>query len=496
MRALLAAAALLCWAGTLLAQTLPTSVSQALATARIPSSAVAISVQRVDADMPPLLQHNASVAMNPASVMKLLTTYAALEILGPATTWETSAWSLARPDASGSLPGDLYLKGSGDPKLTLEQFWGLLRQLQVRGVRHIQGDLILDRSAFDLPAFDPAAFDKQPLRAYNVGPDALLVDFHALRLSLSPTVEGVRLINETPLAGLVVQGQLTPTSAPCSGWRDRLDIRQSPGRLNISGDYPLACGETSLYLAPLGADAHVEALFRALWSELGGSLSGQVRRGLVPPAAERLTQRLSPPLAEVVRDVNKWSNNVMARQLFLALGQNQETSPARPATVSLTPERAEARLRQWLEARGLDFPELVLENGAGLSRHERISAAHMNRLLLAAWRSPVMPELLASLPIAGVDGTMRKRLRDTPVTGRAHVKTGSLEGVRSAAGYIMDASARRYAFTFIINHPQAAAGQEAMDELLLWVARQTEAVGQLSSQRVKTQARNCLPPGC
>lgn len=455
-------AALLFWAGSLLAQALPASVTQALAAAQIPPAAVAVVVQPLDSPRP-LLAHNAQRAMNPASVMKLVTTYSALEILGPAATWQTGAWSEAQADSKGRLAGPLYLKGSGDPKFAQEHFSALLRQLQVRGIRHIDGDLVLDNSVFDLPPFDPAAFDNKPLRAYNVGPDGLLVDYRALRFTLKPEAEGVQFWSETPSEGLQVSARLTPDSGPCNSWRDRLEIRQSPGRLDISGPYPVSCGERSLYLSPLGTEAHTEGLFRALWRELGGTLQGRVRYGTTPPQARLLASQESPPLTEVVRDINKWSNNVMARQLFITLG----SVDGQPSNET----KARQRLTQWLQGKGLNFPELVLENGSGLSRIERISATSLNRLLLAAWQSPVMPEFMASLPLAGVDGTMKRRLTDSPATGRAHVKTGFLEGVRALAGYVQDAKGRRYAVTFLINHPQAGNGQTAMDALLLWVAQ-------------------------
>ena len=483
---------------------LPAPVARALAAARIPESAVAVVVHRLDAPASAArLAHNAQTPFNPASVMKLVTTYGALEILGPAATWETGAWALGPPDADGRLRGDLYLQGSGDPKFTLEQFTALLRQLRVRGVRQIDGDLRLDRSAFVLPPFDPGAFDGKALRAYNVGPDALLVDFHALRFSLKPEAGGVRLWPETPSAGLVVDAHLVPAAGPCEGWRDRLDIRLSPGRLEIAGPYPLACGEKTLYLAPLSADAHIEGLFRALWQELGGRFNGRVRDGVTPPEAICLARQSSPPLAEILRDINKWSNNVMARQLFLALGAaplaggngenaagagKGEKTPSgqkagnvergkRMARFSEAPDgedsaaRARARLRRGLADLGLDFPELVLENGAGLSRQERISAASLDRLLLAAWQSPFMPEFVASLPIAGIDGTLEKRLTDADLVGRAHLKTGTLDGVKAAAGYVFDRQGRRYALTFLINHPQAAAGQAAIDALVAGLIR-------------------------
>jgi D-alanyl-D-alanine carboxypeptidase/D-alanyl-D-alanine-endopeptidase (penicillin-binding protein 4) len=440
------------------ASSLPPAVSRALAAAKIPEAAVAVTVQALDRDAP-LLAHNARTPMNPASVMKLVTTFVALDMLGPAATWRTSVWSEASPDAEGHLQGNLYVRGSGDPKLNLENFWILLRQLRARGVKHIGGDLVLDRSRFALPPHNPALFDKRPLRAYNVGPDALMVDFYAMRFILRPEDNAIRFINESPNDKLRVTAQLTPGKGKCDGWRDRLNIQTLPGRLEISGNYPVSCGEKALLLSPLPPEAHIEGLFRALWREMGGSLKGKVRAGKVPADATLLAQQTSPPMAEIVRDVNKWSNNVMARQLFLTLGGEAGT-----------PEAAVRRTVAWLRGRGLDFPELALENGSGLSRQERVSAESLNRLLVFAWQSEVMPEFIASLPIAAVDGTLQKRLRGTSAARRARVKTGTLNGVKAAAGYVQDTEGRRYAVTFLINHANSGLGEKAVDALLAWVA--------------------------
>jgi D-alanyl-D-alanine carboxypeptidase/D-alanyl-D-alanine-endopeptidase (penicillin-binding protein 4) len=199
-----------------------------------------------------------------------------------------------------------------------------------------------------------------------------------------------------------------------------------------------------------------------LWQELGGSFEGRVRDGPLPDGAVPLAAIESPTLAEAVRDTNKYSNNVMARQILLTLGAERGAVPAGEA-------QGAAAIRAWLDGKGLRFPELVIENGAGLSRSERISAEHLGRLLLAAWRSPVMPEFMASLPVAGVDGTMKRRLDGQAAAGHAHVKSGSLDGVRTMAGYVLDKDGRRWVLVFLVNHPQAGATRAAQDALLEWV---------------------------
>ncbi len=451
---------------------LPPAVMAALQAAQIPATSVALVVQPLESSSP-LISHNAALAMNPASVMKLLTTYAALDLLGPAYTWKTTAWVDTMP-VSGTLNGNLYLKGSGDPHFSIEHLTALLRQLRVRGIERIVGDIVLDRSVFDLPAVDPGAFDDKPMRPYNVGPDGLLINFRALRFTLQPENGRPRLLQETPSEGLRVDNQIRTTDGACgSNWKDLLNIRLLPEgrgqRLEFSGSFAALCGEKALNLSPLPADAQVAGLNRAIWRELGGSLGGQVRAGNLPGSARPLAQHESAPLADVVREINKFSNNVMARQVFLTLGNGN--APEMPADTPATAERARQRIVDWLALRRLHFDELVLDNGSGLSRIERISAESLNRLLIDAWQNPLMPEFIASLPIVGIDGTMKKRLNGSEVSGRAHIKTGTLDGVKTAAGYALDGQGRRYTVICLINHPRAQAGGPAIDALLTWIAQ-------------------------
>ena len=448
-----------------LAEGLPPNVLRALKAVQIPAASVAVVVQPVDAG-PALVAHNATVSMNPASVMKLLTTYAALDLLGPAWTWNTGAYS-DHVAVNGVLSGNLTIKGSGDPRFAMEHLSGLLRQLRVRGIQHIAGDIVLDRTVFNVPSSDPGAFDDKPMRPYNVGPDGLLINFRALRFTLMADNGQPRVLMESPSEGLRVDNQLRNGEGACgSNWKELINIRLIPenngNRLEFSGTYHAACGEKPLNLSPLPAEAQTSGLIRALWKELGGTLGGQVRTGTLAPGANLVAQHQSPPLADAVRDINKFSNNVMARQVFLTIGN--DSAPA-------TAERAKQRISDWLNLRGLRFNELVLDNGSGLSRSERISAESLNRLLLDAWKSPVMPEFVSSMPIVGIDGTMKKRLKDADAAGRAHIKTGTLDSVKTAAGYALDAQGRRYAVTFLINHPRAQAGSAAIDALINWVAQ-------------------------
>ncbi len=455
------------WALHANAGDLPAPVAQALKHAGIPQAATALWVAEVEATRPRLAV-NARTALNPASTMKLVTTYAALDLLGPAYVWKTEAFASGAL-ADGVLTGDLHLKGGGDPKLTYDQFGRLLRQIRARGIREIRGDLVLDRGAFASNGADPARFDAQPMRPYNVAPDALLLNFKAVTLQLIPDPANRKLIvaAEPAPANLDLINQVTLGNGNgCGDWRERLraDVfsHGATTRLVLTGVFPQHCGEQRWNIAVMDHPQFVLGVFRQLWAELGGSLTGDVRDGAVPADARAVAVSPSPTLAEVVRDINKFSNNVMARQLFLTLGMEAGRRPA-------TEQDADAAIRSWLDARGLGIPELVLENGSGLSRRERISAEGLGRVLQAAWRSSVMPELMASLPVTATDGTMKKRLKQNGVAGQAHIKTGSLEGVRSIAGYVLDKGGRRWIVVFFVNHAHAGGAQAAQDALLDWV---------------------------
>jgi D-alanyl-D-alanine carboxypeptidase/D-alanyl-D-alanine-endopeptidase (penicillin-binding protein 4) len=462
------AALLVAWAPRVQAQVsrLPEPVARALAHAGIPESATAFYVHEISAERP-LLAVGAERVLNPASTIKLVTSYAALELLGPAFQWVTEAHIEGVLDGT-VLKGDLVLKGRGDPKLTLENFWLLLRNLRSRGLADIRGDLVLDRSYFAPTNHDPARFDDQPVRPYNTGPDALLVNFKAVRLFFVPDSESrlVRIVVEPPLPQVQIINRVALVDGPCGDWVNRLKVDAQGGsaaaRLTFRGRYAASCGERERSYSVLAHAHYVLGLFRELWRELGGTFTGTVRDGTASPDARFIAAVASPALSEVVRDMNKFSNNVMARQLYLTLGAEAFGEPG-------TEGKSERVIREWLAGKGLAVPELVLENGSGLSRSERISARNLGLLLLASFKSPVMPEFLASLPLTAVDGTMKKRLGDAGVAGQAHIKTGSLTGVRAIAGYVLDARGRRLVVVSIVNHANAVNAEAAQDALLDWV---------------------------
>ncbi len=443
---------------------LPAAWFAALRAAGIPEDAAAVVIRPlgaggISADV------NGNELLNPASTMKLVTTYAALDLLGPDWRWRTDVLIQGELD-NGTLSGDLFLRGSGDPTLVVERFWLLIQRLRALGIENIDGDLVLDKHAFvQAPEKDPADFDGAALRPYNVTPDALLLNFKSVAFTFVPDpAAGVaRLVTVPKLAGMTVQRTVPALDGPCGDWMGRLDGRfDRPHAPSFRGGYPTSCGERTWYVSLLDHSAYVAALFRALWESSGGSWEGALRDGAADGRARLIASHQSPPLAEVVRSINKFSNNVMTRQLFLTLGG----AAGDDATRSV--ERARSVIETWLAARQLADSDLLIDNGAGLSRSAQLRPAWLADLLVDAFNGPLMPEFMASLPVPGVDGTARRR---AGAVGAAHVKTGLLRDVRAVAGYVHAASGQRYVVVAIINHANAGVGERAHDVLLNWLQR-------------------------
>ncbi len=449
------------------AQQLPDSVVLALGKAHVPLDALGVYVQEMSpATNAPVINWQADQPMQPASTMKLVTSYAALNLLGPSYTWKTNAYMTGQLDGD-VLAGDLILQGGGDPHLVLENFWMLLRQIRAKGIREIQGNLIIDSSWMEVQHFDAAEFDGDPTRPYNVGPDALLVNFNVMDLQLHSNGSSLQVETQTPLA-LRSTVNVRFVNGACTEWRNQLtpvfSFLNDQINLSLTGTYSKSCGDKTWLLQPFPL-AHSDfdgALFREMWRQVGGQFRGTVQTGAVPADAQLVTSFQSAPLADILRDMNKYSNNVMTRLVMLTMDKEASQSPASSL-------RAAQLVQLWFEKLGLPAQGLHMENGSGLSRTERISASQMGRMLQHAFDSPVMPELMASMPVLGVDGTMQKRAAGLAVAGYAHIKSGALEGVRNFAGYVLAASGKRYAVVCFVNHKNAPQTESAQDELLEWI---------------------------
>ncbi|AMR66879.1 D-alanyl-D-alanine carboxypeptidase/D-alanyl-D-alanine endopeptidase [Aquipseudomonas alcaligenes] len=447
---------------------LPAKVQQSLKANKISANSLSVVALPLDGAGNGII-YNADVSVNPASTMKLVTTYAALELLGPTHQWRTEFYGDG-PLKDGVLNGNLYLKGGGDPKLNMEKLWLMMRDLRANGVQRITGDLVLDRSHFhhpSLPSFNDDGGD--PNKPFLVGPDSLLVNLKAVRMVARTSGGKVSVMMEPPLTNVRIDNQVKALGGgKCPAWPD---VRYNPvtqydgTTLVVTGKLTEGCSAQT-YLALLDHPGYAAGAVRAIWQELGGSILGKDRVGDVPKKAQLLARTFSPDLTEVIRDINKYSNNTMAQQLFLSLGQSfRDRADADDA------KAAQRVIRSWLAKKGITAPHLVIENGSGLSRAERVSAREMAGMLQAAWHSPYAAEFIASMPLVGMDGTMRKRLKRTGMEGQAHIKTGTLNNVRAIAGFTRTAKGQNWVVVAILNDQRPWGASAILDQVLLDIYR-------------------------
>ena len=455
---------------------LPAPVAAALARAGLPPDALAaIAIPRTR--WARTWQHRADVPMQPGSTMKLVTTVVALDRLGPNHRGRTELYAGAAIDGE-VLAGDLVLKGGADPELDLGALWRMLFELRQRGVREIAGDLVLDRTLFRPTRIDlgAAPFDESPAGPYNMIPDALMLEGNLLGLVLSSDGTRVQAKTLPPLEGIELDvAALALTDAPCadgsSDWQPTAVTESTPGqwRIALAGGFARQC-EARTALQLLDRDVLAERLVRAVWASLGGTWRqppGRVREAATPEGAARIALHESRPWGEVLRPMNKRSDNALTRLLFLQLGV--AAMAAEPGASTL--ELARREVDRWFDEQRIDRRGLVVDNGSGLSRSERIAPRALARALMAALDGRHAPELLASLPVAGVDGTMRRRLKNTPAEGWARLKTGTLKNVTGLAGTVRDTRGDTWVVVALVNHDDAARARPALDALVEWLAR-------------------------
>ena len=466
---------------------IPQAVVNSLERNQIPLDTVSIAVAEIESGNPgkhtfkTVLDWRSNNLMNPASTMKLLTTLTGLDILGPQYRWRTNLYTdgVIR---QGVLKGNLYLQGTGDPKLIPEELAKMMKELQNLGIQKINGNLFFDRSAYAPSVMEHNTIDGESLRAYNVPPDPLLYAFRTLsfQLSKSRTADFIDISYTPLLSQLRVSNQMQLVDRACDNWKSNIRFNLDPEVISntnqtliaqFSGAFPNSCKGVNYNVVALDANTFLTQGFAAAWELAGGTWAQPPvgKNGNVPLAARLLLQFEGIPLAEDVLDINKYSNNVMARQLLLTLALEKMGKPATTANGDLV-------IQSWLKQNSLDFPGLVIENGSGLSRNEAITATQLNQLLLTARNLPVGEIFYNSLPIAGTDGTMRNRLMGQlrkflhlKKKPEVRIKTGSLVDVRAISGYVLSKSGKMYAVTSFINHPNAWKGLEAHDQLLSWL---------------------------
>ena len=452
------------------AEPLPDAIAKTIGRFKVPMDAISIVVQDVDSAAP-ILVHNPDVPRNPASSIKLLTTFVALAVLGPTYTWPTKMYA-GGATKDGVLYGDLYLKGFGDPFLVVEDFWKMLGDLRGSGIHTIKGDLVIDESHFAVPPINPGAFDNQPFRLYNVQPSSTLVNFKAIEFQFSHAGDGkrVRIRTNPEMPNLQIANRIAVKNGKCRGYQLGISMQipepDVADRVVFSGAFPSGCRRHSMHRTALTHASYAFGTFQRLWTHWGGTIEGGFRSGIVPKRRPLVVWR-SRPLADVIRPLNKWSNNVMTRSLLYSLGAAEFSPPH-------TSDQGIEVVRGYLEKNEIDHASLVLDNGSGLSRNARASAKFMTDLLRHAWHHPYMPEFVSSMSLNGLDGTTRKRFKGKAEAGKMHLKTGRLDDVAAIAGYVHADSGRTYSVTLLINgrNVHLGPGIEIQNALLAWAYRQ------------------------
>ena len=444
---------------------LPAEVRSELALAGLPESAWSAVILPLPAKVligPDITGFglNSDIPMNPASVMKLVTTRAALGVLGPGFRHQTRIATTGRLDEQ-TLKGDLFFQGGGDPKLVVEDIDEIVQRLRAIGIERIEGHFVIDGTRFAEPEIDPGLFDRRPTSTYNVGPHAAMVNFKSVKISVWPESNArVRIVTEPRIPDPELKTRVQLVDGDCR--RSAVSARmEGDNKILVTGVMGRQCRGLDFYVSLMDHARYAYTAFKSAWESAGGVMKASLQVGGTPAHARTLVDWESPRrLIDLVADINKMSNNPMTRQLFLNLSATGNGPATREASTQV--------VRQYLASRGLVFPELVMDNGSGLSRDERISAASLARLLTDALLEPSASDWIATLPMVGIEGTVRNRMRNSLLEGKAWLKTGTLNNVRALAGYVLTAEERWVVLVVIVNHPEAAKARPAMDSLVKW----------------------------
>ncbi|MFC6382261.1 D-alanyl-D-alanine carboxypeptidase/D-alanyl-D-alanine-endopeptidase [Psychrobacter glacincola] len=462
----------------------------------------------------PLLSHQPDIARTPASTMKLVPSFIALDTLGADFVWHTRVYHTGII-IGDTLLGDLVIQGSGDPKMTHERLQQLLYKVKATGIRHIDGDIIVDSAIFNHVTKDPAAFDHAPLRPYNASPDGFLVNFSTIAIQSYPLDNVQAQLTYTPqLADYKLPSTINIRPSACGQARYSLAPQWQATQLTFDTSLPDNCGNHAFYVAYPDAKDFAARVIKAKWQALDNTLTGNViaqetpYNNKNPTSAHGLAALSMSPLPIVsypslnltqqIYDINHFSNNVMTEQVALSIDAYHKPSDeavnptinktvakainsqrslyqfGKPTTTSYP--AALQTINEWWQTH-LSTPPPHLTNGSGLCRDCTISAANLSELLIYAYSHPSFDAYVNSLGIAGVSGTISahsERLPESNAIGRAWIKTGTLNNVTSMAGYVKGLSGQDYVVVGLINNEQAFNAYTArpvLDAMLDWTAQ-------------------------
>ncbi len=448
---------------------LPIEVKTEIEKSPLTEDQVSLWIAPADNPAAPIVDFQSHIPRTPASVMKVITTGTGLLLLGTDYRWKTEFYTDGSIN-NGTLNGNLIIKGYGDPYMVQENMADMVSALQISGLSHINGKVILDNSYFLNSNENPEAFDGHGIEPYNAIPSALSINFRTIDLILTPINNQVQITTDPELTFTHIQNQMYVNKAKrCRGKRGfnpKISVNYNQDLIIVSGSLSKNCRTTKLSKVLTDAGDLYFGHFKKMWQEKGGTITDNWVYGEVPSTAKLFyTYQSQKNLSEQIAAMNKKSNNIMTRQLFLTIGAEKTQPPA-----SLPKSRT--TVLQQLKNLGVDTHNLFIDNGSGLSRMASISAKQMGQFLLAMHQSPARQAFEQSLSIAGVDGTLRHRLRNTPLADNAIGKSGTLKQVKSLVGYLHAQSGKKYIYVMLFEGRNARAGRPLMDNILQWLYTQ------------------------
>ena len=422
-----------------------------------------------------LFAHAGDEKLNLASNTKLLTSVAALGTLGNGFRWRTAVLADKQPDDAGVIEGDLYLRGRGDPLLTAAHLDELAAELAARGVRTIEGRLVLDATYFD-SVVEPPHFDEQPKErsGFRAPVASLGVARSAVTLTVIADLGGGATVELEPDAGdyiSIVKREVTSVTEGRTRLRVETKRPATPNKIEYEVTGQIRTGEGSWDFRRRVDDPARFAgeVFRAALTAHGITIrQRQIAMGTAPLIAKQLAVHDSLPLADVVRFMNKLSDNYVAESVLKTVGAEARAAAGAPGPATWAD--GTAAVSAYLATIGLPAGSYRADNGSGLFASTDVTAKQMVTLLAAAHADyRIGPDLLASLPIGGGDGTLARRFHGTPAKGRVRAKTGTLDKVITLAGYVAVDSGKPLAFAILLNDVpagQRSIGRAAIDDIV------------------------------
>lgn len=425
-----------------------------LAAPELEDAAVGVHIRDVQTGKT-LFQRNGTRLMNPASNVKLVTTAAALAKLGPSYRFSTIAYR--DPDLrGGTLNGNLYVKGRGDPTLTNETLFGLVNEIALKGIDRIQGDVIVDDSFFDNIYEGPGWEQERSDQSYAAPMGALSVNFGTFSVRVVPGDGGygaakVMVWPNIPMfevsSDVVTRGSGTPRRLFVGTTQEGDKVKVTVRGFIASDDHLGA----NIYKRVYEPTVYAGQVIYALLEMRGVKIKGKVKVGRVGRGALPIAYLASEPLAEIISTLNKYSNNFIAEQILKTLGAELGDGPGSWASGCRV-------IGGFLEEIGITKGSYVMGNGSGLNDINRFTPEQITMILEAMHkRFDVRPEFEASLAVAGKSGTINSRFSNTPAESRLRAKTGTLTGVSALSGFVVTREDRLLAFSVMMNGYQGRA---------------------------------------